>query len=99
MHDTSVGTDRASRRTMTKGGLATVMVLFGLVAGGFAGVHALSYLRIYGATADRIANAILNGMNIASAIALFAGPVAIGGWVLYLLRNALRRASKWAIVY
>lgn len=86
-------------RTAAKGGLATTLVVVGLMVGGFASMQALGYLGIYGTQADKIAKAILNGMSIASAIALFAGPIAIGAWVMFLLRNALKNASKAALVF
>lgn len=86
-------------RSAVKGGIAITLVALGLMVGGFASMQALGYLGIYGVNADRIANAILNGMSIASAIALFAGPIAIGAWVMWLLRNAFKKASKAALVF
>ena len=86
-------------KTAAKGGAATVLVVLGLMVGGFASMQALGYLGITGTQADKIANAILNGMSIAGAIALFAGPIAIGAWVMWLLRNALKKASKSALVF
>ncbi len=86
-------------RTAVQGGIATAAVAFGLLVGGFVTMQALGYLGITGAQADKIANAILNGMSIAGAVALFAGPIAIGAWVMYLLRSALRKANKAALVF
>lgn len=86
-------------RTAIKGGIATAFVAFGLLVGGFVSMQALGYLGVTSAQADKIATAILNGVSIAQAVAMFAGPIAIGGWVLYLIRQALKKASKAALVY
>ncbi|MCJ8504119.1 hypothetical protein MRU69_04460 [Kocuria flava] len=90
---------RTASRTAAKGGIATAAVALGLLLGGLATMQALGYLGIYGSQADKIATAILNGMSIAGAIALFAGPIAIGAWVMWLLRSAFKNASKAALVF
>lgn len=74
-------------------------IAFGLTFGAILGLQALGYLGIVGRQADKIAEAIMTGTDIAAAVAMFAGPVAIGGWVLVLLKKALKKGSKWAVIY
>ncbi|MDO4253716.1 MAG: hypothetical protein Q4C81_00985 [Kocuria sp.] len=62
------------------------------------GLHALLILGVSQEQADKMAAAILAGMDIAAAVALFGGPAAIGGWILFLIRRAVGQGSKRALV-
>lgn len=72
------------------------LVVVGVVAGALS-VNALAIVGIEGATANKVINAILAGMDIAAALSIFGGVTAIAGWALFLLKQALRKASKKAI--
>lgn len=73
------------------------VVIVGVVTGAI-GMNALSVLGIEGLAAQRTADAILAGMDIAAALSLFAGVTSIAAGVLWLLKRALKNQSKRAIM-
>lgn len=92
-------TSRPPRSIIARSGIVAMTIAFGLTFGAILGLQALGYLGFTGKQTDKIAEAIMTGTDIAAAIAMFAGPVAIGGWVLLLLKKALKKGSKWAVIY
>lgn len=73
------------------------LVVVGVVTGGLA-VNALAIVGIEGKVGIDTMNAILLGMDVAAALAVFGGVTSIAGFALFLLKKALQKASKKAIL-
>jgi hypothetical protein len=83
------------QKRITAGVIGVVIVS---VVTGALGMNALAVLGVEGAAAQRTADAILAGMDIAAALALFGGVTSIAAGVLWLLKQALKKQSKRAIM-
>lgn len=90
---------RRSSSANVRGAAIMATIALGVMIAPALGLQALGYLGLSALQCDKIAAAILSGVDIASAIAMFAGPIAVGGVVLWAIKAALKKASKAALVY
>lgn len=81
------------KKSITMLALSAAGIFMGVVA-----LNALGIVGLHGTAAIKTADAIMAGMDIAAALSIFGGVTAIAGLALIMLKQALKKASKKAIL-